>query len=478
MDAAVELTGAERAFVLLRRDDDTLEVVAARNVDRERVAHSYLKFSSSIAERVVREAETIVATDALRDARFRDEVSVHAMKLRSVLAVPIPSPEGILGALYLDNRFRVRSFGEQQRELLVALASQIALAIRNARLVEALERAQSDAEARLHAELQRVEDLTERLESGDLEHRFERHGVVARSEAMRRVLAIVDKVGDTPVNVLVQGESGTGKEVIARALHDAGARSARPFVSINCGALPDTLLESQLFGHVKGAFTGAVRDQQGLLVSADGGTLFLDEIGEMSPAMQVRLLRALQERRVRPVGASVDLGFDARLIAATNRDLAAEVRGGRFREDLYYRLNVVEIELPPLRERPEDVPLLAHHFLERLAQRHDARAPSLSTTALRRLSLHSWPGNVRELLNVIERAFVMCDGEIRVEHLALPARRRARTPRSRRAEERARIRSALLEHDWNVSAVSRALAIPRATLYRKLEAYDLRRPSS
>lgn len=478
MDAAIGLTGAERGFVILRNEDGALDVAAARNVDRERVPHGYLKFSRSIAEKAMQTAESIIATDAQSDDRFRDEASVHAMKLRSVLVVPIPSPAGILGALYLDNRFEVRRFGERQRELLMALANQVALAIRNARLVEALEQAQQETQLELEQQLARVDELSDRL-SAEAELRFEYGGIVGRSEAMRKVLRVLDKVTDSAISVLVQGESGTGKEVVARTLHDNGPRRERPFVSLNCGALPDSLLESELFGHVKGAFTGAVRDRSGLFVSAEGGTLFLDEIGEMSSAMQVRLLRALQERRVRPVGSSREIDVDVRVVAATNRNLRDEVDKGRFREDLYYRLNVVELELPPLRKRVEDIPLLTQHFLERLSHQHAIEPPTLSSAALRTLVLHDWPGNVRELLNVLERAFVMADGEIQPDDLALPHRRHTkgkRTPRSKRTLERARIREALIKHDWNVAEVSRALAIPRSSLYRKLARYGLRRP--
>ncbi|MCA9536916.1 MAG: sigma-54-dependent Fis family transcriptional regulator [Myxococcales bacterium] len=234
-------------------------------------------------------------------------------------------------------------------------------------------------------------------------------GIVGRSDAIQRVRDLVERVADAPSSVLITGESGTGKEVVARALHYSGARNAAPFVVVNCGALPEALMESELFGHEKGAFTGASARKKGLFQEAEGGTLFLDEVGELPLALQVKLLRVLQERRVRPVGGANEVPVEVRIVAASNRDLEEEVRRGGFREDLYYRLNVIRIELPPLRERADDIPTLARHLLRKhnLLQRRDLQ---LSGDALRWLSAQSFPGNVRQLENVIERAVTLTDG--------------------------------------------------------------------
>src|SRR5690606_16804073 len=233
---------------------------------------------------------------------------------------------------------------------------------------------------------------------------------VGRSRSFSAALRLAETVAPTASTVLISGESGTGKEVIARFIHALSDRSDGPFLSINCGALPENLLESELFGHVKGSFTGAVRDKAGLFVAARGGTFFLDEVGEMSPAAQVQLLRALQEREVIPVGATEAVPVDVRIIAATNRDLEEEIRRGTFRGDLYYRLNVITLHLPPLRERVDDIPLLADHFLKRFASSRGEEPPRLSDEAREILQSYDWPGNVRELENALERAAVLSRG--------------------------------------------------------------------
>jgi two-component system response regulator PilR (NtrC family) len=232
--------------------------------------------------------------------------------------------------------------------------------------------------------------------------------LIGTSAAMRQVVDFVSQVADTKANVLISGESGTGKEVVARAIHETGERKDRPFVAVNCGAIPENLLESELFGHVKGAFTGAVQNKQGLFEVAGSGTLFLDEIAELSLSLQVKLLRVIQERTFRRVGGTSDLRFDARIVTASNRQLQDEVAGGRFREDLYYRLNVIEISLPPLRERRDDVPLLVQHFVEKYTRELDKPVDGVSDAAMLRLAQYAYPGNVRELENVIERAVALC----------------------------------------------------------------------
>jgi two-component system NtrC family response regulator len=257
-----------------------------------------------------------------------------------------------------------------------------------------------------------------RLLSEQLQERFQFGNIVGKSKAMRNVYEVIEKVAQTRASVLITGESGTGKELIAKAIHFNSPRRDKRFISVSCSALPESLLESELFGHERGAFTGAVTQRKGRFELAHGGTLFLDEVGEMSPALQVKLLRVLQEMRFERVGGNVTLQVDARLVAASNRDLHREVEVRRFREDLYYRLKVVQIKVPPLRERRDDIPLLVHHFLEKVAKANAMEAKGVSQEALKYMYQYDWVGNVRELENVIERAVILCDGdEIRPQDL-------------------------------------------------------------
>ncbi|HEU4536254.1 MAG TPA: sigma-54-dependent Fis family transcriptional regulator, partial [Polyangiaceae bacterium] len=357
---------------------------------------------------------------------MRGFASVHENMLQSVACVPVRSPRGApIGALYLETRTRRGHLFEREVGVLRAFADQAAIAIENARLLEENTR-RADALARANAELEaararlagQLDQKTVQLEitrkdlkdtRAVLRGHFGYHGLVGTSAAMRRVYALVDRVKDTDIPVLITGESGTGKEVVARAVHQASPRAKKPFTGINCGAIPANLLESELFGHVKGAFTGADRERKGLFRESAGGTVLLDEIGEMPMKMQAGLLRVLQERLVRPVGGTHEEPIDARIVAATHRDLTAMIAAGAFREDLFYRLRVVEVFVPPLRERPEDIPLLIDHFLQRFAVRYRREKGSVGRDALRLLTEYAWPGNVRQLEHVLLNAWVLSD---------------------------------------------------------------------
>jgi len=309
--------------------------------------------------------------------------------------------------------------------------------------------------------------------------------LVSHSPLMQRVFEVLPAIAASPSTVLVLGETGTGKELLARTIHSLSPRADGPFVAVNCGALPDTLLESELFGYKVGAFTGAVKDKPGRFALARGGTLFLDEIAEISPALQVRLLRVLQERVFEPLGGTRSETADVRVIVATNRDLAEQMRQGLFREDLYYRINVVRVELPPLRRRSEDVPLLADQFIERFNRIQGKAIQGVTPEALSLLMAHAWPGNVRELENVIERAFILCPGgHIGIEHLpeeltvhraagtaAAPGMRAARDLLDARS-----IRAALERHGGNRLAAARELGIHKSTLFRKMKQLGIRPP--
>jgi DNA-binding NtrC family response regulator len=315
--------------------------------------------------------------------------------------------------------------------------------------------------------------------------RRERSGLakpLGKSRIFQEVMKLAEQVAPTESTVLIQGESGTGKEVIARYIHDLSARAEGPFLSINCGALPEGLLESELFGHVKGSFTGAVRDKQGLFAAARGGTFFLDEIGEMSPATQVKLLRVLQERECIPVGGTETIPVDVRLVAATNRELEEEIKRGRFRTDLYYRLNVIALHLPPLRDRRDDIPIFVEAFLKRIAQEQETGPKRLSEPASDAIGVYDWPGNVRELENALERAVVLTKGEV-IDVQAIPAKITERKAEPLVADrphatptldliEQAYITWVLQNESGNKTRAAEVLGIDPSTLYRKLSKYE------
>jgi transcriptional regulator with GAF, ATPase, and Fis domain len=490
VQAALDLTEAERGFLVLT---DTAQLGGATRVAVARSTEPTLPEgegpSQSIVRRTLEREEAILTTDAQGDPRFAGQGSVHALRLKSVLSVPVLSPSGALGVLYVDCRVQRGRFSEAERALLSAFADQLAIAIGNARLHQELER----QSAELARQNQAVEQLSRgqareierlkrevRTQRQSLELRYDYSQIAYRGPAMRAVLERLDRVIDTEASVLVLGESGTGKELVARAIHWNGPRKDGPFLGVNCAALPEALLESELFGHVRGAFTGAERDKQGLMQAASGGTLFLDELGELSLATQAKLLRVLQEREVRPLGAEKAVRVDIRLIAATHRDLQAAMSQGKFREDLYYRIAVVSVSLPPLRERTEDLPLLCQRILERLAREAGKKPPELGQDALRRLAAHPFPGNVRELENVLTRAFVLASGsKLRAEDLDLGGHRapavRARSRRDFEADEKERFLTALRAARWNVSVVARSFGMPRNTFYRRLARYGLSR---
>ncbi len=308
-------------------------------------------------------------------------------------------------------------------------------------------------------------------------------GLIGKSEVMQEVFRRVRMAAESDVTVLVLGESGTGKELVARGIHSRSARKDKPFVAINCSAIPETLLESELFGHVRGAFTGAIRDKEGVFKTADGGTLFLDEIGDMNPDLQVKLLRVLQEKELRRVGDSRETGVDVRLICATNRDLSVLLSAEKIREDFYFRIRVFEIILPPLRERREDIPILVTHFLSNLSRTHRKMVRDIARDALHRLMNYPWPGNVRELQNVLERAIVAIrsdritlydlPNDVRARPLKTSPRKNASTAADREIE-RKRVIDALKRTDWNQTGAAKILGVSRITLWKKIRNLNIR----
>lgn len=318
----------------------------------------------------------------------------------------------------------------------------------------------------------------------ELEGKFQIGDLTSRSPLMQRLFEVLPALAASPSTVLILGETGTGKELVARTVHSLGPRPQGPFIAVNCGALPETLLESELFGYKAGAFTGANKDKPGRFALARGGTIFLDEIGEVSPALQIRLLRVLQERTYEPLGGTRSESTDARIMVATNKDLAEQVRRGVFREDLYYRVNVVRIELPPLRRRMEDIPLLVEQFIARFNRRQQKTVPGIATEALSLLLAHDWPGNIRELENAIERAFILCnEGRIGIEHLPeeLTALRAAAGAASdvRSAHDildAQAIRAALERNAFNRLAAAKELGIHKTTFFRRMKKLGISLP--
>jgi Nif-specific regulatory protein len=409
--------------------------------------------------------------DAVGSSLFQDRKSVKALSLRTVVAIPILNTGRVLGVLYIDSHSITHEFTPEDIALLEGFAAQVAIALENARVHESLR----DTKNRLELEnLNLRRALKEDVRYGLL---------VGRSPAMTAVIERIERVIPTQVTVLINGETGTGKEVVARAIHLNGPRKDENFIAVNCGAVPESLLESELFGYKKGAFTGANEDRVGLFEAADKGTLFLDEVGEMPASLQVKLLRVLQDSHIRRVGDPVTRKVDIRLIAATNRDLRAEVDAGRFRQDLFYRLNVVPITLPPLRERGDDILLLAQHFLDASAKRQRKEIPGLTPDAREILMRHPWPGNVRELENAMERAIALSDEGVPLEpHLfglgASVARRwdgQHTLRETMEAVEAETIREALRHCESNVSRAARALGVSRQHLHNRMNFHGIRR---
>ncbi len=390
MDAAMEALGAERGFILLKTDesDDEFTVVTARNISNENI--DYLRgYSSSVVNRVLKTGQALISVDAQTDERFAGAESIVMQQIKSVICTPLIHNGKVMASIYMDSRAAVRQFDEESLDFLKAFAVQATIALQNARLFEQL---QSE-----NKKLKRQISISNAFPE-----------IIGKSEPILRILELIRDVADTSASVLIEGESGTGKELVARALHVHSSRKGKAFIPIFCGSLGEHLLESELFGHKKGAFTGATENKRGLFEEADGGTLFLDEIADISPTIQTKLLRVLQEGEFKRVGENQIRKADVRILAATNKDLWDEVQKGNFREDLYYRLNVINIKMPPLRERRSDIPLLAEHFLRKYARKNGKKIKGFTRQAYRLLQEYDWPGNVRELENAIERAVILC----------------------------------------------------------------------
>jgi transcriptional regulator with GAF, ATPase, and Fis domain/serine/threonine protein kinase/tetratricopeptide (TPR) repeat protein len=520
MDAVLDLVDAERGFLILKAAGSSQRTVTvARNLERQIVQEPERKISESVSRQVLRSGKPVIARNAIGETRFLGSKSIRNLRVRSLICVPLRFRSEVLGAIYLDNRHRRDAFRQQDLNILQTFADQAAVAVTNARLIdESRRRAEDLVEAnrkkeslnlklrrkvhKRNAELALVrEDLLDRQHQLEARYRF--RNIVGKSEAMERVFLLLQRVAPTQIPVLLEGESGTGKELIARAIHFNSSRKDGRFVSENCGALSESLLETELFGHTRGAFTGAVSGQKGLFELADGGTLFLDEVGSMSLGMQQKLLRVLEEGEVRPVGGKEVISLRVRIISASNRDLGTLVAEGKFRGDLYFRLNGMGIRVPSLRSRKEDIPFLVEHFLEEAARAAGGAVRRLDPEALHALMAHDWPGNVRELRHFIERTLLTAPGEvIRKEDLFFdaaswpeegggePERGKGAAPRGERpprrsfenlpslraardGAEREFLLDAVRDARGNASAAARRCGLSRESFYRLLRKHGI-----
>ena len=450
LDSIIEVTDAARGVVMLLVDGKP-QVKAARQASSHRAGP--MPISDSIVQKVVASRQPTIVSDALNDEEFSAARSVMDYRLCSVLCVPLMVRGELLGVIYLGNDNVVNLFTREALNVATVFAAQAAMVLRNAILIRELQLSN--------------ESLTQQIE------RMNFGSLIGASPSMREIFRKIDKVAKTDVSVLVEGDTGTGKELVAGELHRRSNRKDGPFVVINCGAIPENLLESELFGHVKGSFTGAVATRDGKFQQAHGGTLFLDEIGEMPLNLQVKLLRVLEDRRLTRIGESRPRDIDIRVVAATNRNLADEVKAGNFREDLYYRLNVVRLHLTGLRERGDDVELLARYFLRRYAEELGVVLNGFSDDALRAMRLHRWPGNIRELDNRIKKATIFCDsGTITAADLDLAELNTDRIEPLNEAKESFALRyvSRILDlNGGNRTDTARDLDVDVRTVFRYLE---------
>jgi transcriptional regulator with GAF, ATPase, and Fis domain len=452
LDALVEVTGADKGFLILL-DAGERTVRAARNVARETIEATVENVSDSILQQVVETRRPIVVGDALHDAHWSESSSVVNLKLCSVMCAPLMQKGEVFGVIYLGNDRIVSLFDERSLEILTVFASQASLLLQHALLLDALRR-----------ENVALREAAAARQYGDL---------IGAGPGMREVYRRIEKVAGTDISVLVSGETGTGKEVVAREIHRRSLRADGPFVAVNCGAIPEPLLESELFGHAKGSFTGATASRIGKFQAASGGTLFLDEIGEMPGPLQVKLLRALQDRAVTRIGEAHPEPVDIRVIAATNKILEDEIRRGTFREDLYYRLHVVSIRLPPLRERLEDVPVIAKFFLQRYAREFGSRVRGFTPAAVLALKKYAWPGNIRELENRVKKAVVLAEkAVVGPEDLDLrPDELEPVLPLAQAKEEfqKRYINEVLERNGGNRTKTAKDLGVDPRTIFRHLE---------
>ena len=463
---------AGRCFVALQEPGEAKLTIRTIQTKDPTLAEEKNVLSQTLAQRVIKERKSLLIMDTQLDSRV--SVSIKIIGARSIMCAPLICPQRTLGVLQIESKSKNYEFSKADLDLFTGIASQVALLIYNAELFDDLKKTK-----------ERIESENKNLKKQQ-RVRSSLRDIVGTSVKIKETLELVKKVSNSPYSVLITGESGSGKELIAKAIHYNGVRSDQPFVVLNCAAIPRDLLESELFGHEKGAFTGAVETRQGLFEVAHKGTIFLDEIGDMHPHTQAKLLRVLQEKELQRIGGTRVIKIDVRILAATNKDLKAAISNGEFREDLFYRLNVVPIHIPPLRSRKEDVPLLIAHFLALSCADVGKRVKGFTPEALTFLSNYTWPGNVRELRNVIERIVTLApdDSMLGVEMLpqevcnksAVQLQKYKSTGTLYEAQKQLEIgmiMDALKSAEGNKSKAAELLGISRKVLYEKIEAYKI-----
>ncbi len=472
VDEILLLSDTERGFIMLYEGDGNLSFGLGRTRAGTDLEAQEFKISMSTAASVAETAAPVIAAgpEALR--AIRDKKSVVDLGLKTIICVPLRAPGGIQGVLYADSRSAVPELTTVKTEIVNAFAEQAAVAIENAKQYDRLRESKRELERqydRLRREMKRGSGLGP---------------IIGRSAGMLELFDKIEKVAGTDAAVLIEGETGTGKELVARTIHDKSARRGGPFIAVNCGAIPEGIMESELFGHKRGAFTGAVLDREGVFEAANCGTLLLDEISEMQQHLQVKLLRALQEGKITRVGESTTRSVDVRLISATNRNLEEEMAKGRFRTDLYYRLHVVLLRIPPLRDRGNDILLLAQHFLDSFADGMGRGPRRIAPETAEALLAYRWEGNVRELENLVERMVLLRKSDT-LTVADLPADFGTFDPRREppRPEggshltyhdaEKKLILEALDRFGWNKSRAAKYLEIPRHVLLYRIKKYGL-----
>jgi transcriptional regulator with GAF, ATPase, and Fis domain len=445
IDALISLTKADKGFIIIFKEN-TFDIMVARNLEGKNIDNPRELISDSIIEKVINTKKPIIVNDALNDTEFKMSVSVINLKLCSVLCVPLIYQGNILGLIYIGNDSVANLFDQSTLEMMTIFASQITLLLKSALHINKLE------------------------QEVDIKNN---NSIIYASPVMTEIMDKIKKVAPTDVTVLLEGETGTGKEILAREIHNYSPRRNNPFVAVNCAAIPKDLLESELFGHIKGAFTGAISSREGKFQLASGGTLFLDEIGDMPLNLQVKLLRALQEKVVIKVGSNKLEEVDVRIICATNQNLEELIKAKKFRSDLYYRINVVRFYLPPLRDRSEDIMLIAKYFLNKFKKEYNSNVEGFSINAIKAINTYRWPGNIRELENRIKKAVILARHPlIEKEDLELPDEEE--TPilplaQAREEFQRRYILEALRRNGGNRTKTARDLGVDPRTIFRYLE---------
>ncbi|NIM18872.1 MAG: GAF domain-containing protein [Candidatus Latescibacteria bacterium] len=465
VDSVIRVTDCDRGFLMLRNEKGDLTFAIARSKDEKDLDEKCFEISQTIARETADTGEPVVVDSVQNHETYRDQESIVDLEIKAAYGLPLKFEDRLVGVIYVDSNRISQRLTDTDLSIIRSFGAQAAVAIEN---------------AKKHGELEHsVQDLKKQLAG-----QFDFSGIIGRSKALQEVIDTIKRIAPVSSNVLIQGESGTGKELVARAIHHNSHRKDKVFYPINCAAIPESLLESALFGHLKGSFTGADADRKGAFETANGGTIFLDEVAEIPRSVQAKLLRVLQDGEIQRIGSDATINVDVRIIAATNKNLMKEVREGKFRDDVYYRLNVVPIRMPPLRERPADIILLSEHFLERYSKLNDKKRPILTSEAKKRLLNYNWPGNVRVLENLMERIVALHEeGKIidapEVEKLlGIEGAGKAVLEKSSLKEildayESQFIRKTLMTNSWNVTKAAQVLGISRQVLHNKIRKYNL-----